>query len=93
LILLDPPSFSNSKSTEESFDVQRDHVNLLELTMARLAPQGVLYFSNNRKKFRLDESVSARWQVEDITPSTLGPDFQRGAPIHRCWRLQHRISG
>lgn len=89
LILLDPPSFSNSKATEETFDVQRDHVGLLELAMARLTPGGVLYFSNNRRKFRLDDTVHERWQVEDITPSTLGPDFQRGSPIHRCWRLQH----
>lgn len=93
LILLDPPSFSNSKSTEDSFDVQRDHLALLELVMARLAPGGALYFSNNRRKFRLDEAVSERWQVEDITPSTLGPDFQRGSPIHRCWRLQHPPRG
>lgn len=90
LILLDPPSFSNSKSTAQNFDVQRDHVALLTLTMARLASDGVLYFSNNRRKFRLDEEVTRRWQVEDITQQTMPADFSRGPAIHQCWRLQHR---
>ena len=47
LILLDPPTFSNSKSTLNHFDVQRDHVELIVRSMARLATDGVLYFSNN----------------------------------------------
>lgn len=55
LIFIDPPTFSNSKRMEGVFDVQRDHVELLDLAMARLAPGGVLYFSNNFRKFELDE--------------------------------------
>ena len=51
LIFIDPPTFSNSKRMEGIFDVQRDHVQLLDLAMARLAPGGVLYFSNNFRKF------------------------------------------
>lgn len=90
LILLDPPSFSNSSKVPGSFDVQRDHAGLLELTMARLSPDGVLYFSNNRRKFRLDAQVSERFDCEDITHDTLDPDFPRRPPAHRCWRIRHR---
>ncbi len=90
LIMLDPPSFSNSKSMVDSFDIQRDHSTLLAAAMARLAPDGVLYFSNNRRKFKLDSAISAQWQVVDITAETLPPDFQRGQPAHRCWQISHR---
>ncbi|SDF06192.1 bifunctional 23S rRNA (guanine(2069)-N(7))-methyltransferase RlmK/23S rRNA (guanine(2445)-N(2))-methyltransferase RlmL [Phytopseudomonas seleniipraecipitans] len=87
LIFIDPPTFSNSKRMEGVFDVQRDHVQLLDLAMARLAPGGVLYFSNNFLKFLLDEQLPSRYQVEEITASTLDPDFARNAKIHRAWKL------
>ncbi|GLK88804.1 bifunctional 23S rRNA (guanine(2069)-N(7))-methyltransferase RlmK/23S rRNA (guanine(2445)-N(2))-methyltransferase RlmL [Pseudomonas turukhanskensis] len=87
LIFIDPPTFSNSKRMEGVFDVQRDHVQLLDLAMARLASGGVLYFSNNFRKFQLDEGLAARYQVEEITASTLDPDFARNAKIHRAWKL------
>src|SRR5690606_33008807 len=74
LIFIDPPTFSNSKRMEGVFDVQRDHVQLIDLAMARLAPGGVLYFSNNFRKFQLDESLPARYQVEDISTDTIDPD-------------------
>ena len=87
LIFIDPPTFSNSKRMEGVFDIQRDHVQLLDLAMARLAPGGVLYFSNNFRKFVLDESLPARYALEEITASTLDPDFARNGKIHRAWRL------
>ncbi|MGY4532701.1 23S rRNA (guanine2445-N2)-methyltransferase / 23S rRNA (guanine2069-N7)-methyltransferase [Pseudomonas sp. TE3786] len=87
LIFIDPPTFSNSKRMEGVFDVQRDHVQLLDLAMARLASGGVLYFSNNFRKFQLDEGLAARYQVEEITASTLDPDFARNTKIHRAWKL------
>ena len=90
LIFIDPPTFSNSKRMEGVFDVQRDHVQLLDLAMARLAPDGVLYFSNNFRKFQLDEHLMARYAVEEITAQTLDPDFARNNRIHRAWRLQLR---
>jgi 23S rRNA (guanine2445-N2)-methyltransferase / 23S rRNA (guanine2069-N7)-methyltransferase len=89
LILLDPPSFSNSSKVPGSFDVQRDHAGLLELAMARLAPDGVLYFSNNRRKFRLDPAVSDHFDCRDITAATLDRDYPRQPPAHRCWRVRH----
>ena len=90
LIFIDPPTFSNSKRMEGVFDVQRDHVQLLDLAMARLAPGGVLYFSNNFRKFQLDEGLAARYAVEEISASTLDPDFARNPRIHRAWRLTAR---
>ena len=79
--------FSNSKRMEGVFDIQRDHVQLLDLAMARLAPGGVLYFSNNFRKFQLDEGLAARYGVEEISAATLDPDFARNPKIHRAWRL------
>ncbi|TWC42828.1 23S rRNA m(2)G-2445 methyltransferase [Pseudomonas sp. SJZ079] len=90
LIFIDPPTFSNSKRMEGVFDVQRDHVQLLDLAMARLAPGGVLYFSNNFRKFLLDEGLATRYAVEEISATTLDPDFARNPKIHRAWRLTSR---
>ena len=87
LIFIDPPTFSNSKRMEGVFDVQRDHVQLLDMAMARLAPGGALYFSNNFRKFALDEQLPARYQVEEITAQTIDPDFVRNAKIHRAWKV------
>ncbi len=90
LIFIDPPTFSNSKRMEGVFDVQRDHVELLDLAMARLAAGGVLYFSNNFRKFQLDEGLAARYGVEEISAATLDPDFARNSKIHRAWRMTAR---
>ncbi|MGE8407828.1 MAG: bifunctional 23S rRNA (guanine(2069)-N(7))-methyltransferase RlmK/23S rRNA (guanine(2445)-N(2))-methyltransferase RlmL [Pseudomonas sp.] len=90
LIFIDPPTFSNSKRMEGVFDVQRDHVELLDLAVARLAPGGVLYFSNNFRKFQLDEHLQERYAIEEISAQTLDPDFARNSKIHRAWRIQAR---
>ncbi|MFC7301437.1 bifunctional 23S rRNA (guanine(2069)-N(7))-methyltransferase RlmK/23S rRNA (guanine(2445)-N(2))-methyltransferase RlmL [Cognatiluteimonas weifangensis] len=90
LVFCDPPTFSNSKRAGD-FDVQRAHVELLRAAVARLAPGGALYFSNNFRRFRLDaEAVSTFAVAEDIGPATIPPDFARDPRIHRCWRLQRR---
>jgi len=87
-IFLDPPSFSNSKRMDSEFDVQRDHAGLIEAAMAVLAPGGQMYVSTNRRGFRLDETLAQRWQVSDITRTTLDPDFTRQPPPHRCWLFE-----
>src|SRR5262249_18902122 len=69
LIFVDPPTFSNSKRTTEDFDVQRDHVRLLKLCVARLARGGLVLFSNNARRFRLDREALDGCDVKDITPS------------------------
>ena len=90
LILLDPPSFSNSKAMVHSFDVQRDHVGLVDLAMSVLAPEGTLYFSNNRRGFDLDEALGQRYTIDNVTKQSLSPDFSRRPDVHCCWRLRHR---
>lgn len=90
LIFCDPPTFSNSKRADD-FDVQASHVRLLQLAVARLADAGVLYFSNNFRRFRLDEAAVAQFaHVEEISASTIPPDFERDARIHHCWRITRR---
>jgi len=85
LILLDPPSFSNSRSVATSFDVQRDHAPLVRGAIEILRPGGRLYFSNNRRGFRLDEQLAQEFACEDITGATLDPDFDRNRRVHQCW--------
>ena len=90
LVFCDPPTFSNSKRAQD-FDVQARHVDLLRAAVARLAPGGVLYFSNNFRRFRLDEPAVGQFaHIEDISPSTIPPDFERNPRIHRTWRLTAR---
>ena len=90
LIFIDPPTFSNSKRMEGVFDVQRDQVQLIDLAMARLATGGVLYFSNNFRKFQLEETLVERYVVEEITQQTVDPDFARNGKIHRAWKITAR---
>jgi 23S rRNA (guanine2445-N2)-methyltransferase / 23S rRNA (guanine2069-N7)-methyltransferase len=90
VVFCDPPTFSNSKRADD-FDVQRDHVRLLRAALARLAPGGALYFSNNFRRFKLDEAALGEVaRIEDISASTIPPDFARNARIHRAWRLMVR---
>ncbi len=90
LIFMDPPTFSNSKKLKGVMDIQADHVALIDAAMASLCPDGVLYFSNNFTKFKLDEGLATRYAVEEISASTLDPDFKRNQKIHRCWMVRHR---
>jgi 23S rRNA (guanine2445-N2)-methyltransferase / 23S rRNA (guanine2069-N7)-methyltransferase len=87
LIFVDPPTFSNSKRADD-FDVQRDHAELLALCGERLAADGLIVFSNNSRRFTLDEGLSSAFDVKDITVSTIPPDFARNARIHRCYELR-----
>src|SRR5690606_15583543 len=88
LIFCDPPTFSNSARAGD-FDIQREHVRLLRAAVARLSPQGVLYFSNNFRRFRLDDAAVAEFaRCEEISPSTIPQDFARNPRIHRAWRRQ-----
>ncbi len=87
LILLDPPTFSRSKRMEETLDVQRDHVELIVNAAKLLAPGGILYFSTNRRGFKLDEIKLPGLKIQDITQQTLDEDFKRPPPAHCCWRI------
>ena len=87
LILCDPPTFSNSKRMEGTLDTQRDHVDLIRHCEKLLAPGGVLYFSTNKRGFKLDTEALAGLAIKDITAQTLDDDFKRPPPAHKCWRL------
>lgn len=90
LIFLDPPTFSNSKKMEAVLDIQRDHPAMIRDAMAILARGGTLVFSNNFRRFRMDEKIAAEFDVEDITARTIPPDFERNPRIHNCWLLRHK---
>lgn len=90
LILCDPPTFSNSKRMDGTLDVQRDHVEMIQNAARLLTPQGVLYFSTNRKRFKLDMEGLTGLEISDITPQTLDEDYKRPPPPHRCWAIRTR---
>ncbi|WII96021.1 bifunctional 23S rRNA (guanine(2069)-N(7))-methyltransferase RlmK/23S rRNA (guanine(2445)-N(2))-methyltransferase RlmL [Moraxella haemolytica] len=90
VIFIDPPTFSNSKKFKGTFDVQRDHVALINRAMNRLSADGVLYFSNNYTRFELDESLLARYEVVCLTDKTTGFDFNPKKPIHQSYQIRHK---
>ncbi len=88
LIFLDPPTFSNSKRMEGVFDIQIDHVQLINNAVSLLSPGGVLYFSTNFRRFKIDKTALSDYIVEDISAATIPEDFARNPKIHYCWRIK-----
>ena len=87
LVVVDPPTFSNSKALEGVFDVQRDHVALLLAVRKLLATDGVVYFSTNHRRFHMDEpGLNRDYELTEISSKTLPMDY-RDQKIHRCWRM------
>jgi 23S rRNA (guanine2445-N2)-methyltransferase / 23S rRNA (guanine2069-N7)-methyltransferase len=89
LIFLDPPTFSHSKRMQGVLDVQRDHATLIGQCMALLAPGGLLVFSTNAQRFKLDAALTEQWRVTDISAATIPFDFERNPRIHRCFEVRH----
>ena len=90
LMFIDPPTHSRSKRMTEDFDVQRDHVKLLELARELLTPRGTIVFSNNFTRFKLDAAALAAFEIEDIGRNTVPEDFSRNPRIHSCFLLRAR---
>ncbi|MFO0335694.1 MAG: class I SAM-dependent methyltransferase, partial [Pseudomonadota bacterium] len=90
LVFLDPPTFSNSKRMDGTLDVQRDHVPLLRDTVRLLAPGGVLVFSTNYTRFRLDAEALSEYEAKDVSRATIPKDFERNPKIHRCFEIRRR---
>jgi len=88
VIFMDPPSFSSSKKMEGVLDIQRDHGWMIRKAMQLLTPNGVMVFSNNLRKFKLDELVEMQFDVEDITRKTMPEDFKRNQKIHQVWLIR-----
>lgn len=89
LIFLDPPTFSNSKRMEDVFDIQLAHVSLIKNALSLLNKDGVLYFSTNFRKFKLDEQALSEAVIENISRSTIPVDFSRNPRIHYCWKIKN----
>ncbi|WKW40979.1 bifunctional 23S rRNA (guanine(2069)-N(7))-methyltransferase RlmK/23S rRNA (guanine(2445)-N(2))-methyltransferase RlmL [Kosakonia cowanii] len=89
LIFIDPPTFSNSKRMEESFDVQRDHMRLMEDLKRLMRKGGTIMFSNNKRGFRMDLDGLAKLglKAQEITQKTQSQDFARNRQIHNCWLI------
>lgn len=87
IILLDPPSFSNSKRMEEDLDIERDHPILIRDCMALLAPGGTLYFSTNKRKFELHTIITGHYKVKEISQWTIPQDFHQ-TNIHRSFMIE-----
>lgn len=90
LIFLDPPTFSNSKRMQGVLDTQRDHPRLIEACMDILAPGGLLVFSTNAQRFKLEPSLAEKYDVRDISAETIPEDFARNPKIHRCYEIRAR---
>ena len=87
LIFMDPPTFSNSKRMRDTLDIQRDHVELIRGAMELLAPGGQLIFSNNLRKFKMDQETLSDLTIKDITKQSIDKDFARNQKIHNCWLI------
>ncbi len=89
VIVLDPPSFSNSKKMQGVLDVQRDHVRLVSQCLDLLADGGELFFSTNLRSFSIDPELERRFAPREITRLTVPEDFKRpGKPPHRAWHFK-----
>ncbi|HVW63101.1 MAG TPA: class I SAM-dependent methyltransferase [Puia sp.] len=86
LVVMDPPTFSNSKRMKDFLDIQRDHVELLNKTLHAMRPGGILYFSTNFRKFQLETEKIIASSVRDITNATTPFDFQ-GKLFRYCYRV------
>ncbi|WP_133543893.1 bifunctional 23S rRNA (guanine(2069)-N(7))-methyltransferase RlmK/23S rRNA (guanine(2445)-N(2))-methyltransferase RlmL [Mesocricetibacter intestinalis] len=90
LIFVDPPTFSNSKRMESSWDVQRDHIMLISGLKRILRSQGCIVFSNNKRGFKMDFAALEELGLTatEISSRTLPLDFERNKQIHNCWIIR-----
>ena len=86
LVVMDPPTFSNSKKMKDILDIQRDHADLINYVLIAMKPGGILYFSTNARKFELDEKNITASVIKDITRGTTPFDFE-GKLLRWCWRM------
>jgi len=87
LIFLDPPTFSNSKRMEDNLSIQEDHADLILNAAELLSENGVLYFSTNYRRFKLDTDILSDLNIINISEKTIPDDFSRNPRIHYCWEI------
>ena len=89
MIFLDPPTFSNSKEMSTDFEVERDQVFIIENALKFLKPEGVLYFSTNKRKFKLEQQITDRYLVKNTTEKTIPQDcFDQ--KIHHSFEIRFK---
>lgn len=86
LVIVDPPSFSNSKRMSGTWDTQRDHPTMLHLLLKHCNPGAKIYFSNNFRNFQPEFSRLKVQSAKEISPETIPEDF-RNKQIHKCYEL------
>ncbi len=88
LAVVDPPSFSNTRIRNHSFDILKDHPDLLSAVIKVMQPGGKIFFSTNHQGFDLQTGSLKTSEVTEITNITMPEDYVRKRrPIHRCWRI------
>lgn len=86
LVIMDPPTFSNSKMMKDFLDIQRDHAELINKVLAATSVGGTVYFSTNSRKFELDVSQIKASSIKDITKATTPFDFE-GKLLRWCFKI------
>ncbi|GGA87530.1 class I SAM-dependent methyltransferase [Puia dinghuensis] len=86
LVVMDPPTFSNSKRMLDFLDIQRDHAELINKTLRAMRAGGVLYFSTNFRRFQLETEKIVATSLKDITRATTPFDFE-GKLFRWCYRI------
>jgi 23S rRNA G2069 N7-methylase RlmK/C1962 C5-methylase RlmI len=89
IIVLDPPTFSNSRKMDKVLDIQKDHVELINKSLKLLSKEGFIIFSTNFQEFKLNPEVRERGFVNNVTDETIPEDF-KGSKVHRCWIIEKR---
>ena len=87
LAIVDPPTFSNSQRTDEDWEVQRDHPELLSLLLRHITERGRIYFSTNFRRFKFEGDALEATSIHEISRQTIPEDF-RNQRIHRCWLIE-----
>lgn len=86
LIILDPPTFSNSRKMEGVWDIQKHHAAMIRLCASLLTKEGLILFSTNSRRFALDRQGLSAFRIEEISALTRDEDYSP-RDGHRCWRL------
>jgi 23S rRNA (guanine2445-N2)-methyltransferase / 23S rRNA (guanine2069-N7)-methyltransferase len=92
IVFIDPPTFSNSKRMEDSFDVERDHVALITDALKSLAEGGEIFFTNNKRNFKMDFDAMAvlGLEAQAMSDVTRDKDFSRNKHIHNSWSITRK---
>lgn len=86
IIILDPPTFSNSKKMRGFLDIRRDYRELVRGCLGLLAPGGKLFVSVNARSFKLDRDAFPGMEITDLTEKLRDEDFrEKRVPV--CWSL------